>query len=278
MLKHTLALVGLTLSLSANAATITAFSEIVTSSVTDTLSPPAQTSGSIDIEATNGAANPIVAQAKVAVTGQLFVKTQGSYVGGVGDSAWDSISVVTWSESFTNTTGADQSWTFDYLVLAGSLEMSMMSGADATGSFELNIALDGSSLTSSSVSLTPGSFVETGTGFGGTFDTPTAGQTNYSWDEYTDSLLFTVSAFSTSTLTYSMKATESVNITNPALECPDTATSVSVCSTGFIGGDPFDTTSVIVNIAPSAVPVPAAAWLFGSALVALAGIKRKAKK
>jgi hypothetical protein len=32
-----------------------------------------------------------------------------------------------------------------------------------------------------------------------------------------------------------------------------------------------------VSAAPSAVPVPAAAWLFGSALVGLAGIGRKRK-
>lgn len=264
-------------SLSTQAATITALSEVITSSVTDTLSPPAQTSGSIDIEATNGAPNPIVAQAKVAVTGQLFVKTQGSYIGGVGDSAWDSKSVVTWSESFTNVTGTDQVWTFDYLVLAGSLEMSMMPGADATGSFDLDISLDSTTLTSSSVTLTPGSFVETGAGFGGTFAVPVTGQTTYSWNEYTDSLLFTVPAFSTSMLTYTMQALESVNITNPSLECPDTPVIVSNCSTGFIGGDPFDTTSVIVSVTPSAVPVPAAVWLFGSGLLGLIGVARRKK-
>ena len=33
--------------------------------------------------------------------------------------------------------------------------------------------------------------------------------------------------------------------------------------------------SMSTNIAVSAVPVPAAAWLFGSALVGLAGVKRK---
>jgi hypothetical protein len=276
MKTPSLIITGFLLSCSAltHAAAITAFSEIITSSVTDTVSPPAQTSGSIEIEATNGATNPIFSQARADVGGQLYVKTQGSYLSGIGDSSWDSQSVVTWSDSFTNTTATDQSWTFDYLVLAGSLEMSMLSGADATGTFELDIALDGSSLTSSSVTLLPGSFVETGAGFGGTFATPTSGITTYSWDQYTDSLLFTVAAFSTSTLTYSMQATESVNITNPALDCPDTPTDVSVCSTGFIGGDPFDTTSVIVSIAPSAVPVPAAAWLFGSALAGLALLRQ----
>ncbi|ARN72869.1 VPLPA-CTERM sorting domain-containing protein [Oceanicoccus sagamiensis] len=33
--------------------------------------------------------------------------------------------------------------------------------------------------------------------------------------------------------------------------------------------------SLTVSVVPSAVPVPAAAWLFGSALIGLAGIKRK---
>ncbi|MDH3978729.1 MAG: VPLPA-CTERM sorting domain-containing protein [Gammaproteobacteria bacterium] len=257
-----------------HAATITAFAEVISTSVTDTLSPPAQTSGSIDIEATNGAGS-ITADAEIDVSGNLYVKTQGSYVGGVGDSSWDSTATVTWSESFTNSTGTDQVWAFNYLVLAGSLEMSMMPGAGATGTFELNISLDSTSLKAASVTLTPGSYLETGAGFGGTFATPTVGETTYTWDQFTDSLLFTVAAFSTSTLTYTMQATESVNITDAVLECPDDAFVVDDCSTGFIGGDPFDATSVIVSITP--VPVPAGIWLLGSALGLLGWMRRKSR-
>lgn len=272
LLLITLSCIVLSTSLSSQAATITAFSEVITTSVTDTQSPPAQTSGSITIEATNGAANPIRAEADIDVSGSLFVNTEGTYANGTGDSAWDSVSTVSWSETFTNTTASAQTWSFDYLVLAGSMQMSMYSGASATGTFEINIAQDSTTLTSSSVTLTPGSYVETGTGFGGTFSTPASWLTTYSWDEYTGNLLFTVDAFSTSTLSYTMTASESVNITSTSF-CADTPTELNVCSTAFNGGDPFDTTSVITNI--TAVPVPAAAWFLGSALVGLVGFKRK---
>lgn len=74
------------------------------------------------------------------------------------------------------------------------------------------------------------------------------------------------------------------------------ASTVGTCTTGMvddgIGGDPmtssafgshnanFDITSVHFDsfVTPSAVPVPAAVWLFGSGLLGLVGIARRKKK
>ena len=55
--------------------------------------------------------------------------------------------------------------------------------------------------------------------------------------------------------------------------------SVTVASTAYAGGDPYaqDYSLTFSSADGSNVPVPAAAWLFGSALVGLAGVGRKRK-
>ncbi len=48
-----------------------------------------------------------------------------------------------------------------------------------------------------------------------------------------------------------------------------------MCMTGHLAGGTMGATPLSLNITPSAVPVPAAVWLFGSGLLGLVGVARR---
>ena len=69
------------------------------------------------------------------------------------------------------------------------------------------------------------------------------------------------------------------NPTLRGLESGDTVTitGLKTINVDWSAGSPGDYIRVLTNFSPSAVPVPAAVWLFGSGLLGLIGVARRNK-
>ena len=208
---------------------------------------------------------------------------QATFNGAQGQYA-NIIANATWTETFTATTGS--SATFDFFIPQALLGFGANNVSNLNGGFAVDISLNGVSQFSATAEiLTTGSFpstpadmplVQTGTILTSSFDPVSVAPgfgAGYVFNSYGDSLSLAPNV-GVNTLVYSMTAFVRglIGETSAIAYIGDP---VNLSLSGGNPGIPGSMLTIDGGVSP--MPIPAAVWLFGTALVGLVGFGKRRK-
>lgn len=202
------------------------------------------------------------------------------------------------TETITNTTAISQLFSMNFEISAGQLETTVSEVPPAVGEFlqaeySISISFNGASLYESGATLrqvgagdgtnTVESLSLTGTSLGGVLTNPATGAPDsflYSWNDFMGSVdLGELATGESGLLVYDILTRGSGEFD----QCGSSGCGRTLASIGdpldlSSIGVPGDITSAPIDVVPpSPVPVPAAVWLFGTALIGLVGFSKRRK-
>jgi len=204
-----------------------------------------------------------------------------------GGRDYNGMGTATWSETFTNTSGADVEYTLDFWVSGGFLDVwsdYFDTGESVNASYMIDIDLSGSSIWSSEATLTMdgsgASFSESGTSLNGMLNIDTY-YSWYDWDSYADSIgLGTYADGESFTLTYSLGVRSWGDVDGMFYDDYGMMDEMGYYYGEYgVGGsmanigDPLSISGISVTSAP--VPEPATIFLLGSGLFGMIGLRKK---